>query len=42
MWRTLSHVPLLVRLLMPTIASRAFSRHARRVYGTATPLKITA
>jgi hypothetical protein len=27
---------------MPIIAPRAFSRHARRVYGTATPPKTTA
>jgi hypothetical protein len=27
---------------MPIIAPRAFSRHARRIYGTATPPKITA
>ena len=42
MRRTLSNVPLPARLLMPTIASRAVSHHARRVYGTATPPKITA
>jgi Hemerythrin HHE cation binding domain len=42
MRRTLSNVPLPARLLMPIIAPRAFSRHARRVYGTATPPKITA
>jgi hemerythrin-like domain-containing protein len=34
MRRTLSNVPLPARLLMPIIAPRAFSRHARRVYGT--------
>ena len=39
--RTLSNVPPAARLLMPIIAPRAFSRHARRVYGTATPPKIT-
>jgi hemerythrin-like domain-containing protein len=38
--RTLSHAPLPARLLIPIIAPRAFSRHARRVYGTATPPKI--
>ena len=42
MRRTLSSVPLPARLLMPIIAPRAFSRHARRVYGTATPPKTTA
>jgi hypothetical protein len=42
MRRTLSYVPRPARLLMPIIAPRAFSRHARRVYGTATPPKITA
>jgi hypothetical protein len=42
MRRTLSNVPLPARLLMPIIAPRAFSRHARRIYGTATPPKITA
>jgi hemerythrin-like domain-containing protein len=42
MRRTLSNVPQPARLLMPIIAPRAFSRHARRVYGTATPPKITA
>jgi len=41
MRRTLSNAPLPARLLIPIIASRAFSRHARRVYGTATPPKIT-
>jgi hypothetical protein len=40
MRRTLSNVPLPPRLLMPIIAPRAFSRHARRVYGTETPPKI--
>jgi branched-subunit amino acid transport protein len=39
--RTLSNVPQPARLLMPIIAPRAFSRHARRLYGTATPPKIT-
>jgi hypothetical protein len=39
--RTLSTMPLVARRLMPIIAPRAFSRHARRVYGTATPPKIT-
>jgi hypothetical protein len=42
MRRTLSNAPLPARLLMPIIAPRAFSRHARRVYGTATPPKISA
>jgi hemerythrin-like domain-containing protein len=42
MRRTLSNVPLPARLLIPIIAPRAFSRHARRVYGTATPPKTTA
>ena len=42
MRRTLSNVPLPARLLMPIIAPRAFSHHARRVYGTATPPKTTA
>lgn len=42
MRRTLSNVPMPARLMMPIIAPRAFSRHARRVYGTATPPKITA
>ena len=42
MRRTLANVPLPARLLMPAIAPRAFSRHARRLYGTATPPKITA
>jgi hemerythrin-like domain-containing protein len=42
MLRTLSNVPLPARLMMPIIAPRAFGRHARRVYGTATPPKITA
>ena len=42
MRRTLSNVPLPARLLMPAIASRAFRRHARRLYGTATPPKVTA
>jgi hypothetical protein len=42
MRRTLSNVPLPARLLMPIIAPRAFGRHARRVYRTATPPKITA
>ncbi|HEY4797004.1 MAG TPA: hypothetical protein VII18_23400 [Mycobacterium sp.] len=42
MRRTLSNVPQPARLLMPIIAPRAFSRHARRVYGTATPPEITA
>jgi hemerythrin-like domain-containing protein len=42
MRRTLSNVPQPARLLMPIIAPRAFSRHARRVYGTATPPKTTA
>jgi hemerythrin-like domain-containing protein len=42
MRRTLSNVPLPARLLMPIIAPRAFSRHARQLYGTATPPKITA
>jgi hemerythrin-like domain-containing protein len=41
MRRTLSNVPQPARLLMPIIAPRAFSRHARRVYGTVTPPKIT-
>jgi hemerythrin-like domain-containing protein len=40
--RTLSNVPLPARLLMPIIAPRAYSRHARRIHGTATPPKITA
>jgi hemerythrin-like domain-containing protein len=40
--RTLSNAPLPARLLMPIIAPRAFRRHARRVYGTATPPKVTA
>jgi hemerythrin-like domain-containing protein len=40
MRRTLSNMPLPARLVMPIIAPRAFSRHARRVYGTATPPKI--
>src|SRR6185312_3336197 len=40
--RTLSNVPLPARLPMPIIAPRAYGRHARRVYGTATPPKITA
>jgi hemerythrin-like domain-containing protein len=40
--RTLSNAPPPARLLIPIIAPRAFSRHARRVYGTATPPKITA
>jgi branched-subunit amino acid transport protein len=40
--RTLSNVPQPARLLMPIIAPRAFSRHARRVYGTSTPPKITS
>ena len=35
MRRTLSYVPRPARLLMPIIAPRAYSRHARRVYGTA-------
>ena len=39
--RTLSNVPLPARLPMPIIAPRAYGRHARRVYGTATPPKIT-
>ena len=42
MRRTLANVSLPARLLMPIIAPRAFSRRARRVYGTATPPKITA
>ena len=42
MRRTLFNLPLPARLLMPIIAPRAFSRHARRVYGTATPPKTTA
>src|ERR1700751_1462223 len=42
MQRTLSNAPLLARLLTPIIAPRAFGHHARRVYGTATPPKITA
>ena len=42
MRRTLANVPLPARLLMPIIAPRAFSRHARRIYGTATPPKITS
>jgi len=42
MRRTLSYVPRPARLLMPIIAPRAYSRHARRVYRTATPPKITA
>jgi hypothetical protein len=42
MRRTLSNVPLPARLPMPIIAPRAFSHHARRVYGTGTPPKITA
>ena len=41
MRRTLANVSLPARLLMPIIAPR-LSRHARRVYGTATPPKITA
>ncbi len=41
MRRTLSNVPQPARLLIPIIAPRAFSRHARRVYGTVTPPKIT-
>jgi hypothetical protein len=41
MRRTLSSAPLPARLLIPIIAPRAFRRHARRVYGTATPPKIT-
>jgi hypothetical protein len=40
--RTLSNAPPPARLLIPIIAPLAFSRHARRVYGTATPPKITA
>ena len=40
MRRTLSNAPLPARLLMPIIAPRAFSRHARRVYGTSTPPKM--
>ena len=40
--RTLSPLPLPARLLMPIIAPRAYSRHARRIYGTATPPKTTA
>jgi len=42
MRRTLSHAPLRARLLIPIIVSRAFSRHARRVYGTSTPPKISS
>ena len=42
MRRTLSNAPLPVRPLMPITAPRVFGRHARRVYGTATPPKITA
>ena len=42
MRRTLSNVPLPARLLMPIITRRAFSHHARQVYGTATPPKTTA
>jgi hypothetical protein len=42
MRRTLANPPLPARLLMPIIAPRAFSHRARRVYGTATPPKITA
>jgi hemerythrin-like domain-containing protein len=38
--RTLSNAPLPARLLIPIIAPHAFSRHARRIYGTATPPKI--
>ena len=34
--------PLPPRLLIPIIARRTFSRHARRVYGTSTPPTITA
>ena len=41
MRRTLSNMPLAARRVMPIIAPRAFSRHARRVYGTATPPKTT-
>ena len=40
--RTLSNAPLPARLLIPIIAPRAYSHHARRVYGTATPPKTTA
>jgi hypothetical protein len=35
--RTLSNAPLPARLLIPIIAPCAFSRHAWRVYGKATP-----
>jgi hemerythrin-like domain-containing protein len=38
MRRTLANVPLPARLLMPIIAPRAFSHHARRVYGTRLPV----
>jgi hypothetical protein len=41
MRRTLSNVPLPARLLMPVVAPRAYRRHARRIYGTGTPPKIT-
>jgi hypothetical protein len=41
MRRTLSNAPLPARRLISIIAPRAFSRHARRLYGTATPPKIT-
>jgi hypothetical protein len=37
-----TNVPQPARLLIPIIAPRAFSRHARRVYGTSTPPKTTA
>ena len=42
MQRTLANVPLPARILLPIIAPRAFSRHAQRVFGTATPPKATA
>jgi hemerythrin-like domain-containing protein len=42
MRRTLANLPQPARLLMPIIAPRAFGRRARRIYGTATPPKITA
>ena len=40
--RTLSNAPLPARLLIPIVAPRAFRRHALRVYGTATPPRVTS
>ncbi|MGW4462978.1 hemerythrin domain-containing protein [Micromonospora sp. NPDC004704] len=38
----LDTMPLLARLLMPTIARRLFASHSKRIHGTASPTRVAA